>query len=81
MRIYRQLVDGSKWAVAKEDGKFVLGDPKHGNKKHHADLAVRVSTEDEAIDLLKKGFSIRIETKTRPSMIRRNLVVDGKPLA
>ncbi|MBN9304843.1 MAG: hypothetical protein BGO82_10960 [Devosia sp. 67-54] len=75
MRIYR-LHDGKKWPPAKKDGLFVLGDPRAGDKKHHEKNEVLVRTEEEAIRLLRDGFSIRIETSTRPSLVRRNLFVD-----
>lgn len=80
MRIYRLTADGKKWQPAMENGHFVLGDPKHGRRKHVSDNAVLVRAEQEAIDLLNRGFSIRIQTQTRPSLIRKNLYVDGKLL-
>ena len=77
MRIYRLTSDGKKWPPALENGFFILGDPKHRERKHASDNAVRVRSEQEAVNLLRKGFSIRIMTPTRPSLIRRNLHVDG----
>jgi hypothetical protein len=79
MRIYR-LHNGKKWAPAKQDGLFVLGDPRAAGEKHHAKNEVLVRTEEEAIRLLRDGFSIRIETSTRPSLVRKNLFVDGVQL-
>jgi len=80
MRIYR-LHDGKKWPPVKKDGLFVLGDPRARDKKHHEKNEVLVRGEDEAIRLLREGFSIRIETTTRPSLVRKNLFVDGLPIA
>lgn len=80
MRIYRLTSDGQKWPPAQKDGLFVLGDPEAKDIKHHKNNEVLVRTEEEAIRLILKGFSIRIETKTRPSLVRRNIFVDGKPV-
>ena len=77
MRIYRLTPDGKKWAPAREGVFLTLGAPHHGGSKHLAENAIPVRTEEEAIDLLRKGYSIRIETSTRPSLIRRNLFIDG----
>ncbi len=76
MRIYR-LFAGVKWSPAKKDGLFVLGDPTARQEKHHHKNEVLVRSEDEAIRLIKSGFSIRIETRTRPSLVRKNLFIDG----
>ncbi|WP_309085303.1 hypothetical protein [Chelativorans sp.] len=76
MRIYR-LFAGEKWAPARKNGCFVLGDPACKDKKHHRSNEVLVRSEEEAIELIGKGFSIRIETGTRPSLVRRNVYVDG----
>ena len=81
MRIFRQTLDGKKWPPAVSNGHFVLGDPRHGNAKHTEPNAVRVRTEDEAIGLIRSGYSIRIMTPNRPSMIRKNLFIDGAPIS
>jgi hypothetical protein len=80
VRIYRQH-EGRKWPPAKKDGLFVLGDPRAHAQKHHEKNEVLVRTEDEAIRLLREGFSIRVETSTRPSLVRLNLFVYGEPLS
>ena len=77
MRIYR-LFNGRKWPPAKKNGLFVLGDPKAKQTKHHEKNEVLVRSEEEAIRLIKDGFSIRIETATRPSLVRLNLYIDGQ---
>ena len=79
MSIYR-LKDGKKWPISKENGWYVLGDPRHGSSKHEVRNAVKVATEEEVVELLRKGFSVRVETTTRPSMIRKNLFIDGVAL-
>lgn len=79
MRVYRldPKTDREQYPV-RQDGCFVLGDPKHGNQKHHAANQVLVRTEQEMIDLIIKGYSVRVGTDAAPSMVRRNLFVDGK---
>ena len=76
LRIYR-LFNGIQWPPAKKSGLFVLGDPHARSEKHHEKNEVLVRSEDEAVRLLREGFSIRIETETRPSLVRRNLFIDG----
>ncbi len=81
MRIYRLTEDGTRWPPAREGGWFVLGDPAKGGQKHHSANAVRVRSEEEVIELLSRGFSLRVETSTRPSLVRRGLYVDGQPIS
>jgi hypothetical protein len=76
MRINR-LYQGKKWPPSRKDGLFVLGDPRAKTEKHHEKNEVLVRSEDEAIRLIQDGFSIRIETATRPSLVRKNLYLDG----
>jgi hypothetical protein len=66
-----------KWPPALKDGCFVLGDPDAKTEKHHQSNEVLVRSEEEAIRLIRKGFSIRVKTDTRPSLVRRNIYVDG----
>ena len=42
---------------------YKLGDPKLGNKKHHAENTVYVRTLDEVADLIGKGFSLWMVAK------------------
>ena len=78
-RVYRiEPKSGMKQYPVQERGKYVLSDPKHGNRKHIAANKILVSTEQELIDLIMSGFSIRVQTDTRPSLVRKNLFVDGK---
>lgn len=42
---------------------YKLGDPKLGNRKHHAENAVYVRTLEEAADLIGKGFSLWMVAK------------------
>lgn len=79
MRVYRlDPKTGNKQYPTKEAGYFGLGDPKHGNRKHIASNKVLVRTEQEIVDLITRGFSVRVDTKTRPSLVRLNLYIDGK---
>lgn len=79
MRLYRlDPFTGSKQYPALQDDCFVLGDPKNGNKKHHAKNKVLVRDEQEMIDLILIGYSIRVKTDTAPALVCRNLYVDGK---
>lgn len=81
MRVYRlEPKSGAKQFPIKESGCYVLGDPKHGNRKHTTANKVLVPTEQEMIDLIARGFSVRVDTATRPSLVRLNLFVDGKKL-
>lgn len=52
-------------------GNFVLGDPAFGNKLHHRKNAVVTTDYDEALRLVRKGFSIRMSAGdgTPPSLI------------
>ena len=79
MRIYR-LFKGKKWAPALKNGFFVLGDPSAKSARHYQKSEVLVKSEDEVIRLLGMGFSISVETPTRPSLVRKDLFVDGKPV-
>lgn len=82
MRVYRiDPKTGNKQLPTRETGHFVLGDPKHGNRKHIASNKVLASTEQEMIDLIMLGFSVRVDTATRPSLVRLNLFVDGKKVS
>lgn len=78
--IYR-LFKGKKWPPAMRDGCFVMGDPAAGAQKHHARNQILVRSEEEAVRLIRKGSSIRIETETSPSLVRRNLYHDGVPIS
>jgi archaeosine-15-forming tRNA-guanine transglycosylase len=42
------------------DGKFQLADPRLGRIQHHAQNAIRVSTETEAADYVRRGYSLRM---------------------
>lgn len=42
------------------DGNFVLGDPKHGDVMHYRANAVLTDDYDEAVRLVRQGFSIRM---------------------
>lgn len=53
---------------------------KAANQKHHAKNKVLVRIEQEMIDLIMLGYSVRMVTGAAPSLVRRNLFVDGKPI-
>lgn len=42
------------------DGAFKLADPRLGRIQHHSINAIRVSTETEAADYIRRGFSLRM---------------------
>lgn len=46
--------------VWKEGRGFVLGDPKHGRKKHHEENEIYAATLDEAAAYVERGFSLRM---------------------
>jgi hypothetical protein len=52
-------------------GNFVLGDPAFGSELHHRKNAVLTTDYDEALRLVRKGFSIRMSAGdgTPPSLI------------
>ena len=42
------------------NGYFELGDPAFANEKHHAKRRVTVSTADEVLEHVARGFSVRL---------------------
>ncbi|TPG13635.1 hypothetical protein [Sphingomonas oligophenolica] len=49
---------------------FVLGDPAHGSHRHHKENAVLVSSYLEALELVRKGFAIRMsDGRSAPSLV------------
>ena len=82
MALYRdfQATGKRQPAALDADGRFVLGDPAMGPDRHRAQNQVHVSGESAAIDLIGKGFSLRVTTSTRPSLVRRNLFANGRRL-
>lgn len=54
-----------------KQGHFVLGDPAFGSELHHRKNAVLTTEYDEALRLVRKGFSIRMSAGdgTPPSLI------------
>ncbi|MDQ0320872.1 hypothetical protein QO002_003010 [Pararhizobium capsulatum DSM 1112] len=42
------------------DGTFQLADPRLGRVKHHASNAIRVTSETEAANYVRCGFSLRM---------------------
>lgn len=52
------------------NGMFVLGDPAQGAQKHHKGNAVMVPSYSEALELVRKGFSIRMsDGRSAPSLV------------
>ncbi len=60
MQVFRIRDDGDTFLPHKNrQGKFVLGDPKHGPKKHHKDFKVYAGSIVEAVKLVEmQGFSL-----------------------
>ena len=54
-----------------KQGHFVLGDPAFGSELHHRKNAVLTTDYDEALRLVRNGFSIRMSARdgTPPSLI------------
>lgn len=49
---------------------FVLGDPAYGSQRHHKENAVFVSSYLEALELVRKGFAIRMsDGRSAPSLV------------
>jgi hypothetical protein len=77
VRIYR-LFNGKQWpAHTDREGRYVLGDPKHGNKKHLRVNKIYAATEEEAISLVRMGHSIWVKSISAPVLVRDNLYIDG----
>lgn len=78
MRIYKLDPAGPRrFAVRNSDGKFTLGDPRFAGAKHKLENQVYVVSEDDAIALVRQGFSIRVDGGKSPSLVRSNLYIDG----
>ncbi|MBY3144074.1 hypothetical protein HFO63_00420 [Rhizobium laguerreae] len=54
------------------DGTFKLADPRLGEERHHVKNAIRVHTETEAADYVRRGFSLRMRGRDTNSV---NLIV------
>ncbi|GAA0616306.1 hypothetical protein GCM10008943_33900 [Paenochrobactrum glaciei] len=79
MRVYRLDPNTrSKQYPITQDGCFVLANPEHGNERHYAKNKVLVHTEQEMIDLIIQGYSVRVGTDKAPSLVRRNIFIDGE---
>ncbi|MGL4280348.1 MAG: hypothetical protein ACRCS0_08285 [Albidovulum sp.] len=77
MAIYR-LESGERRMATKERGAFVLGDPRHGRRKHLAVHKVFVVDEDEAARLIRnEGFSVWVEPLSTKPHRRSGLVRAG----
>jgi hypothetical protein len=52
------------------DHLFVLGDPAKGSVRHHDEHAVKVDNYGEALELVERGFSIRMsDGKSAPNLV------------
>lgn len=81
MALYREMDDGTRQhAYLDKAGNYVLGDPAHGDRKHLARNKVFRRTEAEVVELVRRGFSVRVVTSTAPSLVRKNLFHNGQPL-
>lgn len=81
MRVYRlDPKTGSKQYPIIQDGCFVLANPEHGGEKHHAKNKVLVRTEQEMIDLIRLGYLVRVGTDAAPSLVSRNIFIDGEQI-
>ncbi len=82
MRIYRWDPKTGEKQPAQRDrnGFFVLGHPSKGNEKHHSANKILEVSEEKAIKLVLSGYSIRVKTPTAPSLVNRNLFIDGKQI-
>lgn len=80
MRVYRlEPGTGIKRYAVQEGGYYVLGDyKKHGRKQHTVGNRVLVRTEQEMIDLIMVGHYVRVDDDARPTLVRKNLYIDGK---
>jgi hypothetical protein len=49
--------------------EFLLGDPSSGDLRHHDSHAVKVDNYGEVLDLLERGFAIRMSDGTAPASL------------
>lgn len=79
MRVYRlEAKTGIKRNAVRENGYYVLGDYKtYGAQQHTVANRVLVRTEQEMIDLILRGYYVRVDNDRRPTLVRRNLHIDG----
>lgn len=81
LRVYRlDPKTGSKQYPITQDACFILANPEHGGEKHHAKNKVLVRSEQEMIDLIMLGYSVRVGTDKAPSLVRRNIFIDGEQI-
>ncbi|MDW5315514.1 hypothetical protein [Rhizobium sp. PL01] len=80
MRVYRlEPKSGLKRYAVQENGFYVLGNyAKFGSEQHEVANRVLVRSEQEMIDLIMQGHYIRVEAEDRPTLVRKNLFIDGK---
>jgi hypothetical protein len=85
MRVYYlDSATGRKRYPVKDGVFYKLGDRrKYGDQCHLNINAISVSSEDDLIDLVMRGFSVRVESRGggRPSLVRRHLHVDGRKVS
>ena len=67
-------------AIRDKNGFFVLGAPELGNEKHKSATKILIRDEDEMMSRVVAGHSIRVRTKRVPSLVNRNLIVDGRAI-
>jgi len=62
--------------------QFVLGDPAEGAHKHHDAVAVKVDNYGEALELVERGFSIRMsDGRNAPSLVApSSLTLSEEPI-
>lgn len=82
MNLYRECpTTGARhYPHLNRDGRYVLGDPRGGEMRHHAAYKVVVGTEEEAVDLIRRGYAIRVRTPSGINMVRLNLFYAGTSL-
>jgi hypothetical protein len=78
-RLYRLCpkTGARQFAIRDAQGFYVLGSPARGAEKHYEKNKVLTKSEDEMIDLVAKGYSVRVRTDAAPSLVRLNLHLDG----
>ena len=81
MRIYRIRPDTGEYYFAdrNKNGKFELGDPAHGRKKHHKKNRIEIYEIEEVVRLVASGFSLRMrgEMTNQWNMIApKNIIIE-----
>jgi len=67
-----------RYAV-RENGFFILASrAKYGDDYNKQENCEKVRTDEEMINLIRQDYYVRVESKSRPSLVRLHIYADGK---